>query len=66
MQRATKVSPSEFTLPRLPYLLDALEPHISRETLAYHHGGHHRAYLYRLNSLLAMRTIRCDLPPSHY
>jgi Fe-Mn family superoxide dismutase len=31
------------TLPCLPYALDALEPHISRRTLAVHHGSHHAA-----------------------
>ena len=52
MQRITKLSTSEFTLPALPYSFDALEPHISRETLEYHYGRHHRAYIYKLNSLL--------------
>lgn len=36
-------------LPPLPYDLDALEPHISRETLEYHHGKHHAAYVAKLN-----------------
>jgi Fe-Mn family superoxide dismutase len=36
-------------LPPLPYELDALEPHISRETLEYHHGKHHAAYVAKLN-----------------
>ncbi|MGW8247947.1 MAG: superoxide dismutase [Acidiferrobacterales bacterium] len=36
-------------LPPLPYALDALEPHISRETLEYHHGKHHAAYVAKLN-----------------
>lgn len=40
------------TLPELPYPLDALEPHISRETLDYHYGRHHRAYVNKLNDLL--------------
>jgi superoxide dismutase, Fe-Mn family len=40
------------TLPELPYPLDALEPHISRETLDYHYGRHHRAYVSKLNDLL--------------
>jgi Fe-Mn family superoxide dismutase len=39
-------------LPPLPYPLDALEPHISRETLEYHHGKHHRAYVTKLNELI--------------
>lgn len=33
------------TLPPLPYPLDGLEPHISRRTLAFHHGHHHAAYV---------------------
>jgi len=41
-----------FELPRLPYAQDALEPHISAETLSYHHGKHHRAYVDNLNSLV--------------
>ena len=37
----------------LPYALDALAPHISRETLEYHYGKHHRAYVDKLNALVA-------------
>jgi Fe-Mn family superoxide dismutase len=40
------------TLPELPYALDALEPHISRETLDYHYSKHHRGYVNNLNELL--------------
>jgi len=40
-----------FELPPLPYADDALVPHISAETLAYHHGKHHRAYVDNLNRL---------------
>jgi superoxide dismutase, Fe-Mn family len=36
----------------LPYPHDALEPSISRETLEYHHGKHHRAYVDKLNALV--------------
>lgn len=39
-------------LPPLPYALNALEPHISRETLEYHYGKHHQAYVTKLNDLL--------------
>ena len=39
-------------LPALPYERDALEPHISRETLDYHYGKHHQAYLSKLNAAL--------------
>lgn len=41
-----------FSLPKLPYSLDALAPHISRETLEYHHGKHHKAYVDNLNKLV--------------
>src|SRR5438132_6932329 len=41
-----------FELPPLPYAMDALEPYISQETLEYHYGKHHRAYVTKLNSLL--------------
>ncbi|WP_434352853.1 superoxide dismutase [Psychrobacter sp. HD31] len=43
---------SKFTLPELPYAKDALAPHISAETLDYHHGKHHNAYVTKLNELL--------------
>jgi len=42
----------EHTLPGLPYALDALAPHISSETLEYHYGKHHRAYVDNLNKLI--------------
>ena len=41
-----------FTLPELPYSKDALAPHISAETLEFHHGKHHKAYVDNLNKLL--------------
>jgi superoxide dismutase, Fe-Mn family len=40
------------TLPELPYPMDALAPHISRETLEYHYGKHHRTYLDKLNGMI--------------
>ena len=39
-------------LPDLPYAKDALEPHISAETLDYHHDKHHQAYVTNLNNLI--------------
>ena len=42
-----------FTLPTLPYAMDALEPHISKETLEYHYGKHHNTYVTNLNKLIA-------------
>ena len=41
-----------FTLPELPYAKDALAPHISAETLDYHYGKHHAAYVNKLNQLI--------------
>lgn len=41
-----------FTLPELPYAKNALEPHISANTLDFHHGKHHNAYVTNLNKLL--------------
>jgi Fe-Mn family superoxide dismutase len=40
------------TLPPLPYPKDALAPHISAETLDYHYGKHHQAYVTKLNELI--------------
>jgi Fe-Mn family superoxide dismutase len=42
----------EHVLPDLPYPKDALVPHISAETLQYHHGKHHAAYVANLNKLI--------------
>ncbi|MBX2849683.1 MAG: superoxide dismutase [Fe] [Acidiferrobacterales bacterium] len=39
-------------LPALPYAMDALAPHISKETLEYHYGKHHQAYVTKLNAAL--------------
>jgi Fe-Mn family superoxide dismutase len=41
-----------FSLPDLPYGRGALTPHISEETLNYHHGKHHQAYVTNLNGLI--------------
>ena len=41
-----------FELPALPYAKDALEPHISAETLDFHHGKHHNTYVTKLNGLV--------------
>lgn len=39
-------------LPKLPYSMDALQPYISKETLEYHYGKHHQAYVTNLNNLI--------------
>src|SRR5690554_762558 len=41
-----------FELPALPYAQDALAPHISAETLEFHHGKHHKTYVDKLNALI--------------
>src|SRR3974390_887595 len=40
------------TLPPLPFARDALQPHISKETLEYHYGKHHQTYVTNLNNLI--------------
>jgi Fe-Mn family superoxide dismutase len=42
----------EHTLPALPYAMDALQPHISKETLEFHYGKHHQTYVTNLNNLI--------------
>lgn len=43
---------ARFTLPELPYAIDALAPAISRETLEFHWGKHHQTYVNNLNNLV--------------
>ena len=42
----------EHKLPELPYAMDALAPHISKETLEFHYGKHHQTYVTNLNNLI--------------
>ena len=42
----------EHTLPPLPYAMDALAPHLSKETFEYHYGKQHQAYVNNLNNLI--------------
>ncbi len=42
----------EHKLPELPYAMDALAPHISKETLEYHYGKHHAGYVKKLNDAI--------------
>ena len=42
----------EHKLPELPYAMDALAPTISKETLEFHYGKHHQAYVTNLNNLI--------------
>lgn len=48
-------------LPSLPYAMDALAPHISAETLEYHYGKHHQAYVTNLNNLTESSLTDADL-----
>lgn len=41
-----------YSLPELPYALDALEPHIDAKTMEIHHGKHHNAYVTKLNGAI--------------
>ncbi len=48
-------------LPELPYAMDALEPHISTDTMELHYGKHHRGYVDKLNKLIEGTQFE-DLP----
>jgi Fe-Mn family superoxide dismutase len=50
-----------FTLPPLPYALDALEPHIDARTMEIHHGKHHKAYVDNLNKAVAQMNVNSAL-----
>jgi Fe-Mn family superoxide dismutase len=47
-------------LPELPWAKDALAPAISAETIEYHHGKHHQAYVTNLNKLIEHTTLEED------
>jgi Fe-Mn family superoxide dismutase len=51
----------QIALPSLPYPYEALEPHISRRTLEFHHGKHHKAYVDKTRTL-AKEVRMADLP----
>jgi len=55
---AKAVQALHFELPPLPYPEDALAPVISAETLALHHGKHHRKYIDTMNQLLQKEPVR--------
>jgi Fe-Mn family superoxide dismutase len=46
-----------FTLPDLPFDRQALEPHMSGETLDYHHGKHHKAYVDKVNAMVGEKGL---------
>ena len=51
-QPALKENVMEHTLPPLPYPMDALQPHMSKETFEYHYAKHHQTYVTNLNNLI--------------
>ncbi len=55
----------EHKLPKLPYTLNALAPHISKETLQFHHGKHHKTYVERLNQLIKGTPLQQSSSESH-
>ena len=57
---AKAVQPLHFDLAPLPYAEDALAPVISAETLALHHGKHHRKYVDTMNELLGNEAVRAS------
>jgi Fe-Mn family superoxide dismutase len=57
---AKAVQALHFDLPPLPYPEDALAPVISAETLALHHGKHHRKYVETMNELLKKEPVRAS------
>ncbi|MEA3016806.1 MAG: superoxide dismutase, Fe-Mn family [Sphingomonadales bacterium] len=46
-----------FQLPELPFARDALGPHMSAETLEYHHGKHHKAYVDKVNDMIGEKGL---------
>jgi len=52
-----------YTVPDLPYAYDALEPHISAETMRFHHDKHHAAYVDKANAALADTRWAADMAP---
>ena len=51
-QTSSPAAAPPFTLPPLPYALDALEPHIDARTMEIHHSKHHKAYVDNLNKAM--------------
>jgi Fe-Mn family superoxide dismutase len=49
-----------FTLPLLPFVKTALEPHISAQTLEFHYGKHHQAYVDNLNKLIVGTALEAE------
>ncbi len=51
-----------YTLPKLPYAYDALEPHIDARTMEIHYTKHHQAYIDNLNAALAKHPAIAEIP----
>src|SRR6266550_3869122 len=51
-----------FQLPDLPFAKDALAPHMSAETLEFHHGKHHKAYVTKTNEILEKEASLSGAP----
>ncbi len=50
-----------YSVPPLPYAYDALEPHIDKATMEFHHDKHHQAYVDKVNAALAGSAL-ADAP----
>jgi len=59
--QANSSTEKDVTLPPLPYREDALEPYISKRTIEFHYGKHHRAYVEKTNKLIEGSQLE-DLP----
>ena len=55
----------EHKLPTLPYALDALAPHLTKETLEFHYGKHHQTYVTNLNNLIKGTEFE-NMPPEDF
>src|SRR5437868_1993649 len=55
--QAPAAATGPFTLPKLGYAFDALEPHIDAKTMEIHHDKHHAAYVANLNKAVAGQSI---------
>lgn len=60
--KAAAQGPATYSLPKLPYALDALEPHVDARTMEIHHGKHHQAYVDNLNKVLATQPSVASKP----